>query len=753
MHNFSDGFEFFATAVNSLTKNTSVPLIGFLKPVFDLNAKQKNSFNLDGYRVKGSIYKNERVRIFELTQTNANENKNKDIIIKSLYEIGDGNDLRAKQAFDEEFQITLNIQKIDSGGFFINLLGNDEKPIFLLKQKMFFLILEKGLCSLDDVISFRSKNRSYYKEPEICSNVYHLLQGFALLEKHGYAHCDIKPRNILVFKKEINGKIEYFYKITDFGISLYLNNLNKIYWDDLKGYTKFYCAKEILDHKKEIVDPYLSDVYSLGVTILEMMGLSSNKIVKIINKKNFPYRIRKNYPNLAPLVLEMLNKVKNRKRFIYFEEKIKAFDRYPPNEKNYEIFIQNKKSSRQIIAENFKIRTYIKENFIILNKETPKNREKIIDETWEKMMRELLEKLFQFRIISNERKIDIFYSISQINKLIPEAIEFEKEKRFEEAEKSMREAIILSQKEFGQIFQVCFCQNFLLNIYRKERDFKKMRLLILKENYLNNPSFIRMIANKMENMYDPEIYDQVFLKNIQNPLFDCFPLFNIFSYGFQKLQNLHDEKFNSEVFMMKLLDPFSLLLKKSLTVQQFSRYINEPDNLLMELAVNSEFLRTLNECSHLYYNQKETQSALKILNEFLTINSFDIENENNEFSILMKAEIYLLCGEIYKNDLIKSKSFFKKGYNLILFFFKNYEIKSSIYENYQKRIKILIENIKKILKKLNIVVGEKNLLGENNMDVHWNSRLKLFELLDNQASDIRELKELCDLNNFLQNFQ
>lgn len=80
----------------------------------------------------------------------------------------------------------------------------------------------------------------------------------------GVAHRDIKSGNILVDD-------EYFCRLSDFGLSS-IPDVSQRSQDQTPG-TFLWMAPEVL-LQREGVDWFKADVFSLGVTILEVRGLS-----------------------------------------------------------------------------------------------------------------------------------------------------------------------------------------------------------------------------------------------------------------------------------------------------------------------------------------------------------------------------------------------------------------------------------------------------------------------------------------------
>jgi len=109
----------------------------------------------------------------------------------------------------------------------------------------------------------------------------------------------------------------FFYKISDFGISCQLhNNQFLIPSTSMTGITEKYAAPEVLNKVSAEYNPFLADVYSLGLVALKMINLSWGKeeINKGLLTKNENF---KNYEPIWELLRGMLeDDPKNRWSFL-----------------------------------------------------------------------------------------------------------------------------------------------------------------------------------------------------------------------------------------------------------------------------------------------------------------------------------------------------------------------------------------------------------------------------------------------------
>jgi serine/threonine protein kinase len=145
-----------------------------------------------------------------------------------------------------------------------------------------------------------------------------LLNGLAQAESEGICHRDIKPQNIIYNPK--SGK----YKLTNFSIAAICPKGQKTFSinvDEISG-TPFFMSPELYmafsekwgrTEKKSIsYDPFKSDVWSLGVTILVMMRIPNKKLSKLCKGKTavivdiLENHVKKDYPNFYDIISGML---------------------------------------------------------------------------------------------------------------------------------------------------------------------------------------------------------------------------------------------------------------------------------------------------------------------------------------------------------------------------------------------------------------------------------------------------------------
>ena len=142
--------------------------------------------------------------------------------------------------------------------------GNEVSEVWLVIE-----YFPKG--DLQKLIDSKSKQNSFWSEKQLCQYFHQLIDALAYLESMGLAHRDIKPQNIFVSQSEnlvigdlgsLKKNSEDFQTIA--GTPLYLSPaLRQCFMQFQGGVNNGTCRH----------DPIKSDVYSLGLTFLQMASL------------------------------------------------------------------------------------------------------------------------------------------------------------------------------------------------------------------------------------------------------------------------------------------------------------------------------------------------------------------------------------------------------------------------------------------------------------------------------------------------
>ena len=157
-------------------------------------------------------------------------------------------------------------------------------------RKEFFIVMEKGQKSLDDLLS----EKKILKKGLIFQILCDAISGLQYAAKHkGISHGDLKPHNILINCEKLreNDTQKVFvsdknttFKLVDWGCStIQGEKINKtVTVMGQNSFTIAYSPPEIIQHH-DYINLMKSDVYSLGFTILSCCGVDSKKF-KFINK-------------------------------------------------------------------------------------------------------------------------------------------------------------------------------------------------------------------------------------------------------------------------------------------------------------------------------------------------------------------------------------------------------------------------------------------------------------------------------------
>jgi len=190
----------------------------------------------------------------------------------------------------------------------------------------FMLIFEDSLkIGLRDLlIKLEDNEKVNYSEKLIIFIFSGIFECFAKAKAQRIFHGFITSSHFAFVQDEKNHN--FILKITGFDLSLN-NNINAFQEDemiskdemDFEDLNKKYSAPELYN-LKPTYNPYQADVFSLGIVLLEMMGLT-NENLQIMRKQrftNFNPHLDLVYPHLLPIVKKMLKYDHNQR--ISFQE-------------------------------------------------------------------------------------------------------------------------------------------------------------------------------------------------------------------------------------------------------------------------------------------------------------------------------------------------------------------------------------------------------------------------------------------------
>ena len=141
------------------------------------------------------------------------------------------------------------------------------------------IVMEAASSSLEIIIKLRRENNLPYTESQILYILREILKPLSKMHEKNIAHCDIKSENIVLVVKNSEGS-EFFYKLIDF------EGVNKDDNDEsIPTFTFFYASPETLstlwlNSKKYPLNRVKSDIYSLGIVVLEMLDVDIPSIIQ-----------------------------------------------------------------------------------------------------------------------------------------------------------------------------------------------------------------------------------------------------------------------------------------------------------------------------------------------------------------------------------------------------------------------------------------------------------------------------------------
>lgn len=220
--------------------------------------------------------------------------------------------------------------------------------------------------ALDSEIKHRSKTvpKSYFSREDVENLLFCMAKAMKYMQEvRNTSHSDIKPQNILISSDSKT------YKICDFGIAR--PNLPKSQVTTnmtMKG-SPLYLAPELREYDSLCVrvryNPFKSDIFSLGLSILHMLTLESFKRDKAQEKedclafflpKEVQFAISQRYgPDFVELLKEMLvYDFKDRLDYLGFYQKVYSRWRSAQRVKNSEKYALIKKKLNEIPAKESK---------------------------------------------------------------------------------------------------------------------------------------------------------------------------------------------------------------------------------------------------------------------------------------------------------------------------------------------------------------------------------------------------------------
>ena len=242
----------------------------------------------------------------------------KKIVIRDSFELKDN---------QEEYKLTWKLTHENPELKIAKKLAIEIKKLDKYNLVM-YILMEAANCDWEHELLNRQKANAFYTEIELLSILKSLVNTFAILQKKGISHRDVKPQNILCFGNE-------GYKLTDFGEAKRnkrkgLKNLYGFEQDTNKQTvrgTELYMSPILFRalQTKNIdcaqYNAYKSDVFSLGMCFLlasslnyqslfEIREVLDMKIIEKVVNKYLGKKYSKNYINLIISMLQVDEKLR-----------------------------------------------------------------------------------------------------------------------------------------------------------------------------------------------------------------------------------------------------------------------------------------------------------------------------------------------------------------------------------------------------------------------------------------------------------
>jgi len=173
------------------------------------------------------------------------------------------------------------------------------------------LVVELGLSSLDEFITFMRLNNISWTEEALCGILWQLYQQISELRNLSIYHQDVKPMNIIITEDSKLKLIDFSLansepnKLTTSGTSgyrapeRYFHNMAKGLDAMEHAFDKDLLKKYFAENKCYPTDPFLADIYSIIVTVLECACLNRSDLQSMFNS------IKDKYPKLYTLAYEI----------------------------------------------------------------------------------------------------------------------------------------------------------------------------------------------------------------------------------------------------------------------------------------------------------------------------------------------------------------------------------------------------------------------------------------------------------------
>ena len=261
---------------NKLKLNKSVALVSRQKVIYKADFKSEN-YSILKLLGKGTYAKTYLVE----------DPKTKERFALKKITINDKIELKENK---EEYNLILKLTKEFPDLKIINIYGIEIKKLDKYNTVM-YILMEAAKYDWEKEIMKHFDSGNNYKEDHLLNILYDLVKSFAILQRKGICHRDVKPQNILCFPDD-EYKISDFGEAKNFRKTMIKNNSNKNNLGDntmeqtLRG-TELYMSpilfQALRSRSNQFVtyNSYKSDVFSLGMCFFLASSLSYEGLYEI----------------------------------------------------------------------------------------------------------------------------------------------------------------------------------------------------------------------------------------------------------------------------------------------------------------------------------------------------------------------------------------------------------------------------------------------------------------------------------------
>ena len=261
---------------NKLKLNKSVALVSRQKVIYKADFKSEN-YSILKLLGKGTYAKTYLVE----------DPKTKERFALKKITINDKIELKENK---EEYNLIINLTKEFPDLKIINIYGIEIKKLDKYNTVM-YILMEAAKYDWEKEIMKHFDSGHNYKEDHLLNILYDLVKSFAILQRKGICHRDVKPQNILCFPDD-EYKISDFGEAKNFRKTMIKNNSNKNNLGDntmeqtLRG-TELYMSpilfQALRSRSNQFVtyNSYKSDVFSLGMCFFLASSLSYEGLYEI----------------------------------------------------------------------------------------------------------------------------------------------------------------------------------------------------------------------------------------------------------------------------------------------------------------------------------------------------------------------------------------------------------------------------------------------------------------------------------------